>query len=165
MNKHVLFVFGATDRLLLLAFSLAAGLTSVIVGQKVLSIENRAITVSHCQRLNLQNIFFINQAHSVAPSIKGYIRRGVRLPRYCDALLPKPTLGTLDSLQADPINPVASEEVIRVYSDAFSAIEDRDSELKRNLLITLVAFNVLALAINSLILYRERKNLESEGDG
>jgi len=66
MNKHVLFGFGASDRLLLLAFSLAAGLTSVIVGQKVLSIEYTAITVSHCQRLNLQNIFFINQAHSSA---------------------------------------------------------------------------------------------------
>ena len=165
MNKYLLFVFGASDRLLLLAFSLAAGLTSVIVGQKVLSIENTAITVSHCQRLNLQNIFFLNQAHSGAPSIKGNNRLTVRLPGYCDGLLPKATVGTLDSLQADAISPVAGEEAIKVYSDALSTIEDRDSELKRNLLITLVAFNVLALAIESLILYSERKNLESEGDG
>jgi len=165
MNKHVLFGFGASDRLLLLAFSLAAGLTSVIVGQKVLSIENTAITVSHCQRLNLQNIFFINQAHSNVASINGGYKLSARLPRYCDGLLPRATVGTLESLQADPVSPVASEDAIRIYSDALSAIEDRDSELKRNLLITLVAFNVLALAIESLILYRERKNLETESDG
>ena len=165
MNKHVLFGLGASDRLLLLAFSLAAGLTSVIVGQKVLSIENTAITVSHCQRLNLQNIFFINQAHSSAASIKGGNRLSVRLPRYCDGLLPRATVAILESLQAGPVSPVASEDAIRIYSDALSAIEDRDSELKRNLLITLVAFNVLALTIESLILYRERKNLETDSDG
>lgn len=165
MNKHVHFGFGASDRLLLLALSLAAGLTSVIVGQKVLAIENTAITVSHCQRLNLQNIFFLNHARTGGTSIKGDSKLSVRLPRYCDGLLPLATVGSLDSLQHEPISPVASEEAIRMYSDALSAIEDRDSELKRNLLITLVAFNVLALAIESLILHRERKKLESEADG
>ena len=152
-------------RLLLLLFSLAAGFVSVVLGQRILAIENAAITISHCQRLNLQNIFFLNQSQQRSSPAGAKHFHQTRLPRYCDKVVPSVTIQKLDAIGNDDANPAAGGDTIRAYADALSAIEDRDSELKRNLLIALVAFNVIALSIEALILYGDRKALEADSDG
>jgi hypothetical protein len=152
-------------RLLLLMCSLTAGFVSVVVGQRILAIENAAITISHCQRLNLQNIFFLNQSQQRSIPAGAKRVHQTRLPRYCDKVVPLAAIQKLDAIANDDANPAAGEETIRAYADALSTIEDHDSELKRNLLIALVAFNVIALSIEALILYGDRQALEADSDG
>lgn len=155
---------GGMNRFLMLICMLVAGLTSVVVGQRILAIENAAITIAHCQRLNLQNIFFLNQSRMALPSVKIEVKTNPRLPGYCDSILPSEIVKKLEAVDFDVPANMAAEDLIRLYSDSLSAIEDSDSRLKRNLLVALVGFNVLALSIESLILYLERKEIESEGD-
>lgn len=148
----------ANARPFLLCVSFLAGLSAVIVGQSILALENSAITISHCQRLNIQSIFFLNQAQYL--SIPHGRLSSSRLPQYCDELLDAAAVRRLRVLTAEASNPGSREGIIRIYADALSAIEDRDSELKRNLLIALVACNVLVLTIESVSLYVE--SLESK---
>ena len=162
MSKCAKILLFGQAKLAMLSFSLMAGLSSVVVGQRILAIENNAITVSHCQRLNLQNIFFLNQSQQF--SVRSELGRpqSVQLPPYCDALLEAKVSSRLRETFADDTNPATREDAIRIYADAFSVIDDHDAELKRNLLIALVAFNVFGLLIESLILYADHKAIESE---
>lgn len=153
-----------SQRVSLLMLSLLVGLASIVVGQRLLALENHAITVSHCRRLNLQNIFFSNQRPADLSISSSGRREGVMLPDYCNQLLPSSVVQALKSIAADTANPVAEEDSLRIYSDELSAIENRDSELKRNLVFSLVAFNVFALAIESIVLYREARSIDREVD-
>lgn len=151
-----------SERVSLLLLSLLAGLASIVVGQRLLALESRAITVTHCRRLNLQNIFFSNQRLADLSTTSSRRHEGVMLPDYCNQLLPISAVRALKSIAADPANPVAAEDSLRIYSDQLSTIENRDSELKRNLLFLLVVLNVLALAIESIVLYFESRSVDRE---
>lgn len=158
---HFCFPWKLSAGVVLLSLSLISGFSSIIVGQRLLSLENRAITLSHCRRLNLQNIFLLNQNLQGQLNISSGQYSIVRLPNYCDNALSPAAQAGLKAIYRDTANPLATQEVIKLYADSLAAIENQDSLLKRNLLSALIGFNVFALVLEAISLYRENKEIQA----
>ncbi len=129
----------------------AAALISIILGQAVLLIENKAIVTSHCRKLNLQNIFISNRLSSEVlfnPADSDSI--DLVLPNYCNLLLTPANYEFVSDKLALETDRDGREVLIRVYADSFSQIELQDAQKQRSLILGFLVFNVLALAMESL---------------
>lgn len=145
-----------------LILSLLSTLAGMALSQNALSIENKSITVSHCRRLNLQNIFFYNQLLAEQVGNASAIDKIIILPSYCKDLLPKGVSLSLTQLSSDRSRMARYEAEIRIYADAFSSIEASDSGMQRNMILGFLVFNVLALALQAIHLFEDSKELEDD---
>lgn len=132
------------------------GLISVVLGQSALAIENRSMVITHCRKLNLQNIFFYNRisSQSETSSIAEKANK-FDLPDYCNSLLSKTTKEQIRQVEMLGSTTEIQGEIIRLYADAFSSLESSESARQRNLILSLLIVNVFVLSMESLLLYSE----------
>ncbi len=146
-----------------LAISLFFAMCSLVSGQIILFSELRSLTLSHCRRLNMQNIFFYNQSIS-----SGYTQPiPTKHPHEFDFTAPEYCLTFLTLDQSDPTNPISNDDIsdlsddlkLRLYADRYADAEKRYADRQMNMLIILLTSNVLSLIFQAIHLYQDSKDI------
>lgn len=146
-----------------LAISLFFSSVALVSGQAILYLELHSLTLSHCRRLNLQNIFFYNQiistTHAQSPVTTATHDRDLTAPEYCHSFLVTEQSNSADSISLDKMNNLSSDLRLRVYADRYADAEQRYADNQMNLLILLLTSNVLALIFQSIHLYQDSREI------
>lgn len=142
-----------------LAVSLSFSSVALVSGQLILFLELQSLTLSHCRRLNLQNIFFYNQiistTHEQSLITIATDDHDFTAPEYCHTFLVTEQSDSSRSISLDEMNNLSSDLRLRVYADIYADAEQRYADYQMNLLILLLASNVLALIFQSIHLYQD----------
>ena len=146
-----------------LAISLFFSSLALVSGQVILFLELQSLTLSHCRRLNLQNIFFYNQiisaTHEQSPITIATHDQDFIAPEYCHSFLVTEQSGSARSISLEEMNNLSSDLRLRVYADSYADAEQRYADNQMNLLILLLTSNVLALIFQSIHLYQDSKEI------
>jgi len=150
-----------------LFLSFLFGLIGIGIGQKMLSNETESILISHCRNLNNQNIFTFNKLSSVNILDNKQILEGLEIKKSCLKYISRKKLDEIDSLNDYEINsPEVLFEIIgykfRLYADGFNETENFRFNSKRKFLISLLIFNVAALALQAIFLKADSEDLEED---
>ena len=139
---------------------------SISTGLKLLSYEKDNIILAHCRQLNLQQIFSYNNLDDIPFQDRINVLTLLQSKSYCKKYLTKKTVEQVKVLDEYPLieYDVLYEVVgykIRLYADSYNRLENIRSEQQSKLLISLLAFHVASLAMQSIFLQADSQDIES----
>ena len=140
-------------------------LIGILIGQKLLSYENKNILISHCRRSNLQNIFSYNNLNDLSYEKRPEVLETLIIKEYCLKFISKKTKEKLELLEQYPLKEYDEfydvvGYKIRLYADSFNRLENSRSDFQGKLLIGLLGFNVASLTAQSVFLYADSKEID-----
>ena len=140
-----------------LLFAIFAGLVSILMSQKILSLETERMISNNCRTIN-RNSVSVNNIMTSRISSKAFVYSD--LPRYCDQFIGIELESRLLLLKSRSNFDEINSQQIRLYADHFSALESSQLEESQLLALLLISFNVLTISLQLVKLDIENDELD-----
>ena len=142
-----------------LILSLAFGLTSVVLGQQALRLEKERVLTDYCEKVNLYNILLFSRVRD-SIELRNDEYFDVELPVICQVLpgianQPVPAL----SIGGEP-RLARLENELNLYGEELNKLDEGKAQLQRNIILSLLFFNVIALLLQAVHLYEDSKDID-----
>jgi len=135
---------------------------AIVSGQTLLFKELASFNLAHCQKINIQKIFFLNQLAQVEmhPSNEGRSLKvsEFAMPNYCERYIPTRDLYQIKRY-AKGSSIYDAEAILRLLGDCYSKAEALNSSTQLSLLIMLMVSNSLSLILLCVNLYEDSREL------
>ncbi len=154
--------FYIVPKVRLLCISFFFAFISIILSQVLLAYEKDNIILSHCRKLNLEQIFSYNKLSDLPQSNQIMILDTMKLHQTCISYLPSEVQKDVLSINSTNYHYESVGHNIRIYADAFNSLESQRSHMQSRLLIYLMSFNVASLFVMAIFLHADSCEIEQE---